>query len=291
MNQRPGKFLREIEVEDVVFIASLPTVGQYMDIVSRGIFKGKVKDLYAQLALACVVGWRGVVDEYGNVVEFSTEVLKYDIPSSYKILVGQELWNNYTTLDDETVEYYKGYIRFIYYLSDDKHKEQAKYYSCKTCIEAGAWRSKGCGKTEEFRKQIQRELGIEEEERRREKERTGKTVFNMAEFKKRYGSKRTNKGRVRLKPPETPNSGAEKAFSDVKIVLNRFKYPECPVSWIPDVVKEWGDKLYFCSKSEIPFFSGGLADQPNQIFEIQKVIQSESNKIEGEAMKAASKNA
>ncbi len=64
--------------------------------------------------------------------------------------------------------------------------------------------------------------------------------------------------------------------------LGGFKFPECPISWVPEWLWKSGNILYHSDKSDIPFFSGGLADQPYQLYRLSRIIGSESAKIDEE---------
>lgn len=280
------EFDRPIEINDSTFWIKLPTVGQYMDMVDRGEMEmGKnLVTLWKKLALECVIDWHDIVEEETKEqIPFDYEVFSRVIPDQYLMKIGEEIYEKYLRLSDEEEEQFRGYIRYLYYLTDeDKGESRRKSFNCKNCVKKGQYKYRKCGQSEQFIEAVKDQLKKEGEEiSKGEKKKKG---FDMEAFKKRYGSAARNRGGPRISAPKEKKHRSE--FN-----LLGFSFDECPVSWVKPKTREWGERLYYCVKNDFPFFGGGLSDQPNKVFEAMRVIQSESSEIEREMMDKKTKQA
>lgn len=270
MNKKFGSFIREYKIEDTntIFYVRGLTVQEYLDIYElTQIDKiGAADTMFMRVALTGIVGWKdfSVIDEDTEEVvdlEFNEENLEY-LPDQYLVKIGEYIYINLTMPSEDEVKKYRGYIRFKYYMSDDDNKSATKYFNCKDCIEHNLWVNRNCGFSQEKRDSINK------------KDRPTEDVVNKSqEIKSRYKSK--NK-RVKEKSDSKPRA---------TLYLQGYEYPECPVSWVDPKIQEWADRLYYVAKANGLFFDGGLANQQNKTFELQRLISLESNLIEYENMK------
>ncbi|MBF84969.1 MAG: hypothetical protein CL489_10960 [Acidobacteria bacterium] len=276
MSNKLGDFVREYNYRDLgIFYLRGLTVGEYMDLSDGGFLYDKTigNNIFIKIALSCIVGWEELYyEEDGRYLEYEySEENKEYLESEWLIEIGQYAYYNLSTITEEELNYLKGYVRFMHYLSDDKNKEKSKYFECETCVQFNAYAAKKCGRSTEEIEAIKKKLGKVDSNG----ESKNDVVDKLNKYKRSKNRSSTNK---KSKPKETT------------LYLEKFDFPECPVSWIPKHLQDWGSRLFHCDKNDVLFFSGGLKDQQNRIFEMQRLITSESNIIEGEKMKEDMKN-
>ena len=162
------------------------------------------------------------------------------------------------------MEKYKGYIRMKYYFSDDKKRAwKIEDFDCKNCVEKGYRKLRKCGKSDADLNFLVGEEKVKQE-----------VKINRPTLRKR-----------RIYSATKPSEKKIQRHKNRGMVMEGFVFKECPISWIDDSIKKWADVLYDCAKSDMTFFSGGVSDQPNKLWMAKTIVQSESNKIEGERMK------
>lgn len=240
-----------------------------MDLVDKDfefMSSGSSSYIYSKIAKICIIDWEDVplYNSKGKRVQAITEdglqmltVPSGDfenLPDSHVLELGQFIYLNCSTLSPDESMKYKGLIRFQYWFSHKRHRDRAKSFICKNCIESGQDLSRHCGKSSSFKEAMRIELGVDKNIETFEVQPRGRAVFSMS-------------------PPD-------KVVDKSLLRILDFEFPECPTSWIGPSIKNWTEKISFCVRNNMNFFKGSLESQPNKIYEIQALIQSESNYME-----------
>lgn len=272
-----GNLVREYPLEDAekhdaakLFVRGL-TVREYIDLGMQGVVRGSVS-MFVAIAMTGIIGWENVevLSPIGEkTTEFKREYLE-DFPEDVLVRVGKFIYMELTEITEDIAKKLQGHIRFLYWASDDKHRFHVENFDCNTCLKKGLARNKKCGKfsNEEIDEWHKRLNGLDEPAEEEEK----KSVKDI--IKSRYKSK---KSRTTAKPKKK-----ERKVDKVRLADCNFEYPECPISWIDEWIKDLGSVLYHCEKSNIPFFAGGVGDQPYFFYKAAKVVIGEANSIERE---------
>src|SRR5699024_10960497 len=98
----------------------------------------------------------------------------------------------------------------------------------------------------------------------------------------RYKSKKVFSSKSEAEDKQGTKYLKDDGSGRVKLVNCSFDFPECPVSWVDEYLKELAGILYHTEKANLPFFSGGVADQLYKFYRIGKVVSGEANEIESE---------
>lgn len=272
-----GTFIKEFKVQGITLYVRALTVAEYKDL-SEQIFLNDslMKDsFFVRVAYTAIVGWKDpiIIDDDDNIVynddgslyqpEFKEEYIESFDETDLKE-VGEFVYYNLSTLTEEEVTKYKGWIRFLFWMSDKKNKMFAKGYECPTCIKNGMDVSKNCGLSQIQKKLIRRNHNLGEI----------KPVKQIERSKKKLNYS-TRKGKKKKKTSKMNFLG--------------FTFEECPISFVDKNIQEWGDILFRCNKDAILFSDGGLADQNNKIYQAQKIVSNEASAIEAERIEAENK--
>lgn len=261
-----GSFVREYVLDGVTFLVRGLTVAEYMDLSSQGFLSSNriANTLFVSIGVAGIIGWDGVVDKDSGVSVPYGEEIKEHLPEGVLSKVGEYIYTELSVLNEEEVEKFRGFVRFLFYVSDDKNKEQVKYFDCDNCIQSGVYLSRPCGRKQGEIEAIRERLGLESRVEGNDKP--------------RKSSRYSNKKLKRKKEAKAKKAGNTYG----KLVLLDYDFPECPVTWVDKDIQDWVGRLYTCANTNTLFFEGGLGSQLNKVYEMQKVISSETSSIEGE---------
>ena len=268
-----GKFIREFEYDGVTFYVRGLTVGEYSDLAEQGLLR-LTDRLFTEIAVCGIVGWDNFY-EGGQEIVYGEPYTAEDIAGDGGgedplVEIGKYIYHHLTVLDEEDSEKFRGYIRFLYWSSKDENEGRVETFNCETCLNRGIALSRPCGKFDaEF---IKDHIGLEEEQEQR-----------LKQSKSKYSNTRLQKKKKAKIKRKLAKDNSPKGRGGV-MMLNDFKYPECPISWIDEWIKVLGEVMYHAEKSELPLFDGGLMDQPYQIYRASKIVKSEYSKIENEEL-------
>jgi hypothetical protein len=272
--QTLGKLIREVELDGSIFYVRGLTVGEYCDIAMRGLFKDSDR-LWVEVAMSGVVGWDNIFieDEWGDPapLEFREEY-KESLELDHLIYLGKKIYYELSVLSEEEHKKFEAATRFLHFSGEPKNKNMAETFDCEVCLKKGLARTRPCGRfTREQIDNLMSELNENKESN------TSDSRPSQEDVKSRYKSKRTKmyfESEQVEKPREKTNS----------IVLDRYTYPECPISYIDTWISILCGILYHCAKANVTFFSGGIVDQPYKYYRAERIVSSESSKIESEEM-------
>lgn len=284
-SSRLGKFIREFELEGVRFLCRGLTVGEFADLAQMNLLR-MTDRLFIEVAVCGVVGWEGDiydVDENGNKyrVEFEPGVTDAEaLPHSVCVKLGKFIYHEMTALPKDVAEKFRGFIRYLYWNSEDENRSQAETFDCEVCLEKGLAVSRPCGKFDmEFR---------EEFLTRGEDKPETPVHKQISNRRKKYGNKKLSQKRsAKRKARGGKGPTGRRGY----MTLNDFKFPECPISWVDEWIKVFGEVMYHAEKSDLTLFGGGIFDQPYQIHRASKTVKAEFNKIEAEKMEESRKKA
>lgn len=285
-----GKFITEYDIDGSTFYLRGLTVAEYSDLAKKGLLR-LTNRLFIEIAVVGLVGWSDLWVEDGDVeipVIFGEGATAQDLGEKELVEIGQHIYYEMTTISNEMAQKIKGFIRFLYWSSEDKNKTRAETFDCQVCLEKGLAASRPCGRFE-----MSHRLEYLED---KFKERQKAVSEERATPRRKYGnSKLKDKRESKLKR----YAGSDKADSkdnepapvgrNHRLILGKFDYPECPVSWVDEWLKIMAEVMYHSEKSNIPMFEGGLMDQPYQVYRAAKIVKSEYSAIESEKMEAERK--
>jgi hypothetical protein len=270
--EKLGKFLGTVEIDGSIFHVKGLTVGEYCDLVMKMKREKIPKDSERWNSLifdVALVDWENVFTEDGEEFHFSSENRAYiDGESVFKI--AKYCYDELTVLSDEERSKFQASIRFLYFCSEPKHENIVKTFDCQTCILKGLARTRMCGRfSDEQIEELGRQLRNEEEEASEASKIANKDMTS------KY---KTNRSRVKPTVAEKPVEQRS------VLMLDGYKYPECPVSYVDEWISLLTGMLYHAGKSNLPFFGGGVVDQPYKLLQAQKVVSGEASAIEREEM-------
>jgi hypothetical protein len=255
-------------------------VGEYADLAEQGVLN-LTDRLYVYAAHTGLLGWDNLYVKKGGkkvLVEWEGKSADW-LDSKTLSEIGKFIYHDLTVLSEEGVEKFQGFVRFLYWQSDDDNRTKAETYDCRVCLEKGYAPSRPCGK---FDLEYRENYGKGEDEEDKEKEEARK---KLEEARKMAGRSRDKYSSKRRRPTQIQAIDmTEKRQVADSVVLDNFEYPECPVSWIDEWIQVIGSALYYAEKADQSFFGGGVADQLYRLNRAAKIITSESNKIEREQM-------
>jgi len=306
--QKNSVIVNEIEIDGSIFFVRGLTVGEYSNLIMSNKLSNS-DTFFVSLPKLCLVGWKGVEsqeytkplyelmehpqwpnipDEYiiEKEVEFSPDKIN-DLPYEVVLRLGKEIFNTYTMLSQQEVEYFKGATRFLNFLSRPENKAKADRYDCNVCIQGGHRDRRICSKfTDEEAKTIKDYLSNSEDDEISEQEIEDGSTVPSKDLASKYKSVRKKKMAFKTDKPEAEvvkvNKGAVK--------VGGFVFEECPVSWLPSWVSTLTGIFYHCSQSNIPFVSGGICDQPYKLYSAERIVAGENSKIEMEEMEKTEKD-
>jgi hypothetical protein len=272
--QTLGKLIREIELEGSVFYVRGLTVGEYCDIAMRGFFKDSDR-LWVEVAMSGIVGWDNIFaeDEWGDPVALAfSEEAKESFDIDHLVYLGKKIYHELTVLSEEEHNKFEAATRFLHFSGEPRNSKMIESFDCESCIKKGLARTRPCGRfSAEEITSMMAELNEAKESS------SVASRPSEGDIKNRYKSKRTKmhfETKEEEKPKEKPKT----------IVLDKYSYPECPVSYIDPWISILCGILYHCAKSNTTFFSGGIVDQPYKYYRAERIVSSESSKIESEEM-------
>ena len=259
------------------------TVSEYMKIMKKLTESSRVSNsaFFIRCAIHGIVGWENlVVDEDGEkyLLEYSKENVEY-APESVLLQVGEFIYFNLTVPSEEEIEKYKGHIRFKYYISDEKNPNALKHFDCGYCVNNNLYTLRKCSLSEEERKARHSVSKYAKDKAMIANEETAK------KNRDRYGNKSKGKKGAITQNIEDIKQEDQTERPKTTLFLQKYQFPECPVSWIDRPIKEWADVLYYCGKSNLNFFEGPVSNQLNKYFNLMRIVTSEANQIESETLK------
>lgn len=275
-----SQLIQEFTINDVTFYVRGMSVSEVLHLNIRTAAAGMMgQSDFLTIGQGCTVGWRGLryyQNEELFEVEFSTDAVRL-LPVHVLQRIGEFAYSSLTVLTDVEADQLRGYIRFSTWLSDEKNKAQEKTYDCMTCIRDGHYTRRVCGLANKQALIDQIHGRPDEPEPEAPRKKTEKeimspyTVYRMRPVEKKKA----------LPVPAAPVA-PEKII--VKIPGVNFSFPECPVSWVPVPLKMTANLLYSAGKANMPFYPGGVGDQPYKMHSAQQVVLGESARIESEKM-------
>lgn len=260
---RLGRFTVPHETSSgIVYIRGL-TVAEYIDLARQGFFSRREFETidFVEIAHACVVS-SDIEGPDGTILE-SMDDIQYVIQHTEVVEIGQRCASELTLVDEEMESKARGYIRFAEYVSHDGRSSISKSYDCSFCIQNNHWRGRKelCGRyTEEQVEDLRAQYGLQSEDK----------------------SVASPKGRGRYRSNRKGSSGLRQKESKSVIRIANFKFPQCPTSWIPDWLWLAGNVFHHADSANVPLLSGGLMDQPYQIYRIGRIIAGEFATIKDE---------
>lgn len=234
----------------------------------------------------CLIGWDNLFEWIdGELYEIQctdSNIEKYIDPQSISEL-GKYALAVLSYLSEEEENKYRGYVNMVFWLSDEKRgKSNRESLDCENCVRKSLIFSRPCGRKDK-EQLIERIHG-----KREEKKEKPLSSFELA--KKKFGIKnKLLKASKELSEEEKERKRKEQEEKARTMTLNGFKFPECPITWISSSQRTLADALWDCSKNSKTFFSDGVGGQPHKIYQIEKIIGSESSRLESEEIKKQTK--
>lgn len=281
----------------IAYIRGL-TVAEYVDLAQRGFFSSRgVNTAHKMAVLECgLVGW-----DYSTLSRYEEELIGLtpmeiaaeEITTNEMVKMADFILNDMTSVSDLLDEKLRGYTRYVHKMSKPENKKEADSFKCQTCILSGKHQSRArfCGKfTLDQAAKIKIKLLEDKDSQELEnlevsiqdEIQEAKKLEAVQEASGKYRSTGHRKRRsARKSPTQSQKTKAE------YIVINKFKFPECPVSWLDEWIWISGGILYDAEKSGVPLFSGGLFDQPYKLYQAARTVASEFSKIDYEEHKLA----
>lgn len=278
-------------VKEITFITRGMTVGEYLRLSE--FFEDREHNSLSQLlwiniAMNSIDGYEEFYfldeedmfekdddSEYITISEFDREILNH-IPSDIMMHLGRYIHDKLTVIDELEESKFRGYTRFVSFLSDDENKKKnTESFDCEKCAEKGLIHFRNCGRKDKD-ELIQKYA--------KDKETPKKKVnplekYSSAKRVKRFESKE-----------QVDNALNKKAnVEDGQILLSGFKFPECPITWIENSIKTKVSVFFYCINTNQNFFSGGVDKQPWKWFKYIEIVKSELNAIEAEDIKKRQK--
>jgi hypothetical protein len=273
-----GQFAKIIIVDEAAYTVRGLTFLEYTDLLSRVGFEA-VKmystDMSYLICKHAIISWSGLYWEDNEPFEYSIDGID-ELDAAIVARVARFVIEDMTHLTELEEEKFKGYIRFLYYLSDEKFGESRRnQFNCETCVQNGWYKKRSCTLPA---LQILIDQKMEKDRKKNEEISQSETLDRVAALKQKMKSRKKKFSSVEeLEASKSVESGA--------LSIRGMNYPECPVSWIDPWIKTLADGLYDCSKSNKQFYHGGTADQIYKIYKAQRVVGGEASKIEAEQMK------
>ena len=281
--------VQELVINNVTFYVRGLSTSEILHLNIRVGPKGAIGQVeFVTIGKDCLVGWSGLRFERRGVLhelKFSPSNID-TLPAAVLYQIGEFAYTQLSMLSETEAQQLKGYIRFSSYLSDEKNKAQEKTYDCDACIKGGYYMNRLCGLPnkqaliDKYHPPTPTTLVVPEAPERKKKSR--------ANIMSSYTVKRSRAAPMDLPGvPQAPEPEPEPEIKEApvfKIPKVNFSYPECPVSWIPSPVKMLANFMYSSGKANMPFYNGGVGDQPYKIYTAQQIVLSESSKIEIERM-------
>jgi hypothetical protein len=273
--RRLGEFVREFKYDGVTFFVRGLTVGEYADLASQGSLKLS-KSFYTEIAVCGIMGWEGIGVPYEDHMDGD-----WIDDDAALVAIGKYIYHNLTILQPDVGEKFRGFIRFLYWSSGDDNESQLESFNCDECLDSGRAVNRPCGKYDmEYRRERLMEKRQEgKKAAQSDSEASQRDVRGRSKYRNQK-LRRQRTARRERKAEDNKEMSRQRGY----MMLGGYKFPECPISWIDEWVKVLGEAMYHSEKSELPFFSGGIADQPYRIFRASKVVKGEYNSIEQEEL-------
>lgn len=241
------------------------------------------QDFY-RVGITTLVGWDNfqvwIDGELYELECLNSNIEKY-IEPQHITEIGKYSLGSLTFLSDQEEKKYRGYVNMVFWISDDKKGDRNREsLNCEHCARTGLIMSRPCGRKDKS-ELIEKYHGKKDVERK---------LSSVELAKKKLGLKnKIRKSGVEKTAAELEEKRIRDAENAKTMVLGSFKYPECPVTWIPASIRTMADALWDCSKNSKTFFSSGVADQPHKIYQAEKIVGGEASRLESEEIKKQTK--
>lgn len=236
--------------------------------------------IFYRIGITCLVGWDHLFDEIdGDLYQIhcsKENIEKYLTPADIAS-VGRFAFAELSQLSELEESKFKGYVNFVFFISDDKKgKQNRDSFNCEECARKGLIMARPCGRPDKEK--------LREEFYGKTKKKEVKSAIELAREKFGIRNKIKRAGKELSKEEQEEKKKLEEERKK-GIIINGFRFVECPVTWLTPSVKTLGEALWDCSKNNKTFFGGGLSEQSYKLYQIEKVVSSESNRLEAEEMK------
>jgi hypothetical protein len=285
-----GRFVAPYKIEEgaTVYLRGLK-VSEYVDLAHRGFFSNP-SDAYTriQIAQACIDGWehdiQRIYEDY-SPLEIAEELISFE----EMIKISQFIVEKLSMLSEDEENKLRGYTRYVHEMSDPKNKKKAESFKCQNCVLYGkhASRKYFCKKfTPEQAEKYKQKLEAERSKKDRENdELLAEMMLNEQEELRKLERVSEAAGKYSTSRRRQNRRAGVAAKRQPYLVINNFKFPECPVSWLDEWIWVSGNMMYHAEKSNIPMFDGGMFDQPHKLYKASRVISSEFAIIDEEERK------
>lgn len=232
--------------------------------------KTKGMAFFLECALCGIQDWDNVIVKRLSG-EHTREINRYTLqmlPQRILVRMGRYIWTELTNLTDTDIDKLKGWARFMMAGQDDDSKDVQSSFNCEHCIENRMAKARNCGRfTQDERDRLYEEI-------------TGKAAPNstdngrekLNQAKQRYGTSKTFQTK---KAAEDHKNKAQYVRDDGMIQLNKWEYPECPISYVNSDLKELVNIFYHCKEHNLLPFEGGVLDQPYRIWKAHQEVSNE----------------
>ncbi len=244
----------------------------------------RASDFY-NVGKTCLIGWDGLevwIDgELYDIRCNEANIEEYLTPSEMSE-IGKFAFTELSFLSQIDELKFKGYINWIFYISDEKQgKNRRESFDCENCARKGIIFDRPCGRKDK-QQLIEKYHGKPETTVKR------KSAVEIAKAKFGIKNKVYRTG-IELTKEEQEIKAKEREQKAKSIMINKLMLPECPVSWIKPPMRMLADALWDASKNNKTYMKGGIGDQPNKIYQAERLISSESNRLESEEIKKQTK--
>lgn len=265
-------WLRGLTVSEMFSLNQILEVG---NIVSNSIFY--------RIGITCLIGWDHMFHEDGDElyeIHCTKENIEKYLTYNNICTLGRHCFSELSQVSELEESKFRGYVNFVFFVSDEKKgKANREKFDCNTCISNGWIMSRPCGRpdAEEKRSQHYRSTVVKQNISAFDR---AKAMFGIKNKVLRAGKE--------LDKSEQEKRKLEREEQKKGIMVGGFRYTECPVTWLTPSVKTLGEALWDCAKNNKTFFGGGVSDQSYKLYQIEKIVSGESNKLEAEEMKKLS---
>lgn len=273
--------LDDPEFVDVVFWVRGLTVSE-MFALNQTIEKREIipNSIFYRIGITCLIGWDHLFDEVDGFlyeIHCTKENIEKYLSPHHVATIGRFAFSELSQLSELEESKYRGYVNFVFFVSDEKKgKQNRESFNCEDCARKGLIMARPCGRPDKEK--------LREEFYGKTKKKEVKSAIELAREKFGIKNKIKRSGKELSKEEQEERKKLEEERKK-GIMINGFRFTECPVTWLTPSVKTLGEALWDCAKNNKTFFSGGISDQSYKLYQIEKIVSSESNKLEAEEMK------
>jgi hypothetical protein len=236
--------------------------------------------IFYRIGITCLVGWDHMyVEREGELYSVSCNANNIEECLTHQDVttLGKIAFSELSQVSDLEESKYKGYVNFVFHISDEKKgKANRESFNCEECARKGLIMSRPCGRPDRDK--------LRDEFYGKTRKKEVKTAIEIARSQFGIKGKLKRAGKELSKEEQEEKKKLEEERKK-GIMINGFRFVECPVTWLTPSVKTLGEALWDCAKNNKTFFSGGVSDQSYKIYQIEKIVSSESNRLEAEEMK------